>query len=84
MSLSKPDRAAESKVPWRVNDPREVMSLAGLGVGWGQLDDYVARFQALMWLEESQMSWDVQQYDLHDVSMKLDARRYSEDDSKSL
>lgn len=77
-------RAAESKIPWLVLDPREVTSLVGLDIGPGQLDDYVARFQALMWLEESQMSWDVQQYDLHEVDLVLDLRRYQEDDPNSL
>lgn len=53
-------------------------------VGPGRLDDYAARFQALMWLEESQMLWDVQQYDLHDINLDLDAGRYLKDDPKSL
>ena len=77
-------RAVESTVPWAVNNPREVTSLAGVDVGPGRLDDYAARFQALMWLEESQMLWDVQQYDLHDVNLDLDAGRYLKDDPKSL
>lgn len=39
--------------------------------------------QALMWLEECQMKWDVNQYDLHDVNLKLDARKYRVDDPSS-
>lgn len=58
--------------------------MAEVAVGPGRLDDYAARFRALMWLEESQMVWDIQQYDLHDVRLNLDARRYREDDPKSL
>lgn len=82
--LLEPTRGAEENVPWVVRDPREVADLAGVEVGPGQLDDYVARFQALMWLEECQMSWDVQQYDLHDVRLDVDARRYKEGDPTSL
>ncbi|CAM9226851.1 unnamed protein product, partial [Scytosiphon promiscuus] len=74
---------AESKVPWLVRDPREIMELAGTQVGPGRLDDYVARFTALMWLEESQMSWDVHQYDLHDVKISLDSSRYRESDAST-
>lgn len=74
-------RGAESRVPWLVRDPREVMTLAGVEVGPGRLDDYVARYSALMWLEESQMSWDVHQYDLHDVKITLDSSRYREGDA---
>lgn len=77
-------RAVESTVPWAVNNHRDVTSLAGMEVGPGRLDDYAARFQALMWLEESQMLWDVQQYDLHDINLDLDAGRYLKDDPKSL
>lgn len=73
-------RGAESRVPWVVRDPREIMALAGVEVGPGRLDDYVARYSALMWLEESQMFWDVNQYDLHDVNITLDSTRYREDD----
>lgn len=76
-------RGAESKVPWVVSDPREVTQLAGLAVGASRLDDYVARFRALLWLEESQMAWDVQQYDLHDVFLQMDVTRYKEDDVNS-
>lgn len=65
-------------MPWLVRDPREIMELAGVEVGPGRLDDYVSRFTALMWLEESQMSWDVHQYDLHDVKITLDSSRYQE------
>lgn len=39
--------------------------------------------QALLWLEECQMKWDVNQYDLHDISIDLDVRRYREDDPNS-
>ena len=74
---------AESKIPWVVSDPREVAQLAGLVVGASRLEDYVARYRALMWLEESQMAWDVQQYDLHDVFLKTDVKRYKEDDINS-
>lgn len=76
-----PPRGAQSRVPWLVRDPREVMTLAGVEVGPGRLDDYVARYLALMWLEESQMSWDVHQYDLHDVKITLDSSRYREGDA---
>lgn len=40
--------------------------------------------QALLWLEESQMSWDVQQYDLHAIPLEIDATRYNEEDPRSL
>lgn len=70
-------------MPWLVRDPRELMALAGVEVGPGRLDDYVARYSALMWLEESQMLWDVHQYDLHDVSVVLDSSRYREGDLSS-
>ncbi|CAN0146866.1 unnamed protein product [Ectocarpus sp. 6 AP-2014] len=73
-------QGAESRVPWLVRDHREIMALAGVEVGPGRLDDYVARYSALMWLEESQMSWDVHQYDLHDVRVTLDSSRYREGD----
>ncbi|CAM9639743.1 unnamed protein product [Ectocarpus sp. 4 AP-2014] len=73
-------QGAESRVPWLVRDHREIMALAGAEVGPGRLDDYVARYSALMWLEESQMSWDVHQYDLHDVRVTLDSSRYREGD----
>lgn len=43
----------------------------------------VLSVQALLWLEECQMSWDVKQYDLHDVRLFLDARRYVEGDSSA-
>ncbi|CAM9827984.1 unnamed protein product, partial [Ectocarpus fasciculatus] len=74
---------AESRVPWLVRGHREIMALAGVEVGPGRLDDYVARYSALMWLEESQMSWDVHQYDLHDVRVTLDSSRYREGDAST-
>lgn len=39
--------------------------------------------QALVWLEECQMSWDVKQYDLHDVRLNLDTKLYKENEPNS-
>lgn len=56
----------------------------------GRFDSYIGVVscahtcvQALLWLEECQMKWDVNQYDLHDITLDLDTRRYSEDGPNS-